>query len=76
MSGWKLSIRNKVEDSKVEEPVKALTASEDESLRGIAQQVSVARQFDLYWLSLFSYLNTGRLSNYPTRSHESQRLPM
>jgi hypothetical protein len=37
MAKWKLQVRNKVEDSGIEEPVKKLAESEDEQLRSIAQ---------------------------------------
>lgn len=37
MAKWKLQIRNKVEDSGIEEPVKAIAESGDEQLRSIAK---------------------------------------
>ena len=39
MNKWKLQIRNKIEDSNIEEPVKALTNSDDRSIRSIAKEV-------------------------------------
>lgn len=40
MRSWPLINRNKVDDSKVNVPVEALTKSEDEKLRTVAQEVS------------------------------------
>ncbi len=39
MDGWRPLIRNKIEDSKVEEPVQALADSPDEELSSIAKRV-------------------------------------
>lgn len=39
MNKWKLQIRNKIEDSKIEEPVKALSQSGDEKICGLAKQL-------------------------------------
>jgi histone-lysine N-methyltransferase SETD2 len=39
MSKWKLQIRNKIEDSKVEEPVRALADGEDETISQVAKQL-------------------------------------
>jgi len=37
MSKWKMQIRNKIEDSGIEEPVKAMAEGEDEQLKTLAQ---------------------------------------
>jgi len=37
MSKWKLQIRNKVEDSGIETPVKALAEGDDEQLKTLAE---------------------------------------
>ncbi|KIR31664.1 histone-lysine N-methyltransferase, H3 lysine-36 specific [Cryptococcus deuterogattii MMRL2647] len=39
MNKWKLQIRNKIEDSNIEEPVKMLGQSEDETICGLAKQL-------------------------------------
>lgn len=39
MSKWKLQIRNKIEDSKVEEPVRALADGADEEISRVAKQL-------------------------------------
>jgi histone-lysine N-methyltransferase SETD2 len=39
MSKWKLQIRNKIEDSKVEEPVRTLVHTEDERIGALAEQL-------------------------------------
>lgn len=39
MNKWKLQIRNKIEDSNIEEPVKVLGRSEDETICGLAKQL-------------------------------------
>ncbi|WVN89997.1 histone-lysine N-methyltransferase, H3 lysine-36 specific [Cryptococcus depauperatus CBS 7841] len=39
MNKWKLQIRNKIEDSKIEEPVKELARSKDETLSTLAKQL-------------------------------------
>ncbi|WVR09631.1 hypothetical protein IAU60_006704 [Kwoniella sp. DSM 27419] len=39
MSKWKLQMRNKIEDSRIEEPVKVLQDSEDEEIKRIAKQL-------------------------------------
>jgi hypothetical protein len=39
MSKWKLQIRNKVEDSGIEEGIRALTISDDEPISALANQV-------------------------------------
>lgn len=41
MSLWKLSLRNKIEDSNIEEPLKRLQAGKDRELSSLAQNVSV-----------------------------------
>jgi len=39
MSKWKLQIRNKIEDSNIEESVKGLCDSRDQIISGLANQV-------------------------------------
>jgi hypothetical protein len=40
MTRWKLQLRNKIEDSNIEEPVKRLQAGSDAELSTLAQSVS------------------------------------
>lgn len=40
MGKWKVQVRNKVEDSKIEEPVRAIVAAADDHLRDLALGVS------------------------------------
>ena len=40
MSKWKLQIRNKIEDSCIEEPVKTLAQSQDETIGNLAKHVN------------------------------------
>lgn len=42
MVQWKLQLRNKIEDSNIEEPVKELQAGDDAELSDLAQRVSWA----------------------------------
>lgn len=46
MSKWKLQIRNKIEDSGIEEPVKVLADGEDDQLK------TLARDLLEYWAGL------------------------
>ena len=43
ISSWPLLQRNKINDSKIEEPLKALTTCENETIRDVAEKVWLIR---------------------------------
>ena len=45
ISTWPLMHRNKVEDSGIEEPIKAFTTSEQEGLKSLAERVRIYQSF-------------------------------
>ena len=78
MIKWKLQIRNKIEDSNIEEPVKLLCDSPDDIIGGLAKQVchehSVVSQLTLrkllqYWSTLELSYKIPRVSKIASVSH-------
>lgn len=49
MLKWKLQLRNKIEDSNIQEPVRQLQAGNDAELSELAQQVSPPPENRLMW---------------------------
>lgn len=78
MARWKTQIRNKIEDSKVEEPVALLAKSDDQEIRTLAKQVSDLQPDDGVSLKLILYScwTTGPPSSCHTGSLVSPRLPL
>ena len=73
MSKWKTQIRNKIEDSNIEELVKVLQDRPDEQIQPLAKQVrSVTWRYGL--LTELSFWNTGRLLRRRIKSLASLRL--
>ncbi|WVQ94922.1 hypothetical protein IAU59_002008 [Kwoniella sp. CBS 9459] len=66
MSKWKLQIRNKIEDSKVEQPVKALQDSEDEEVSRLAKQLLE------YWSTLELSYKIPRVSKIASLDAEDE----
>jgi hypothetical protein len=71
MKQWRLQIRNKIDDSNIEEPVRALKDSGDEEVKALAQEVCPLRLLAL----TNSFLITGLLWRHHTRSLESRKSP-